>query len=491
MKIRTGLLAVIAAYAASVGSAHAFGLMDAFMAARQFDPQYRAAWQTREAGLQEERIARAQLLPQASFSYGYNRNWLTQNVENPQTGQTQTNSNDNYPSYVGRIEVRQPVVNFQGWAGLRQGQALSRMAEVEFDGRHQELMLRLYETYANTLLARDQLSIAQSQATALEEQMRSNDLMFKAGEGTRTDMIETRSRYDVARAQVIAAEDELGAALRELIGIVGPGQLTSVEQLDQLVPKFSPSPAQLESVEQWVQLGRTSNAQVAAGRFNVQAADANVDRSRAGHYPQLNLVAAHQRDEADSVSTINQRNRNSMIGVQLSVPIFSGGGVSAQTSQAVANYQRAQAELDATSSGVEVELRRQYALVQSNAAKIQALESAVESATLLVEATQKSVAGGMRVNLDVLNAEERLFTARRDLAQARYDYLNAFMQLRYYAGVLTVDDLQTVARYFAPPGTYGRDSAYSSNETEKIDMKAASRSPSASVGRLPASARAR
>ncbi len=483
MKIRTGLSAVIAACTVLAAPAHAFGLMDAFMAARQFDPQYRAAWQTREAGLQEERIARAQLLPQAALTYGYNRNWLNQNVENPNTGQTQENSNNNYPSYVGRIEVRQPVVNFQGWAGLRQGQALSRAAEVEFDGRHQELMLRLYETYSGALLARDQLSIARAQADALNEQMRSNDLMFKAGEGTRTDMIETRSRFDVARAQVIAAEDQLGAAVRALVAITGPGQLTSIDQLDQLVPKFSPSPAQLESVEKWVQLARGSNAQVAAGRFNVQAADASVDRSRAGHYPTVNLVASHQRDEADSVSTINQRNRNNMIGVQVSVPIFSGGSVSAQTSQAVANYERAQAELDATSSQVEVELRRQYALVQSNAAKIQALESAVESATLLVEATQKSVAGGMRVNLDVLNAEERLFTARRDLAQARYEYLDAYMQLRFYAGVLTVDDLETVARYFAPPGTVAPDSAYSSRDTDKVDIRAAGRQSRAPAGR--------
>src|SRR5690606_15406927 len=168
--------------------AQAMGLMEAYMAAREYDPEFRAAWYTREAGLQEERIARAQLLPQASLTYGYNRNWLDQKVENPNTGQVQRNSNDNDPSYAGRVQVRQPIVNMAAWAGYRQGQAISRGSEHEFDGRHQELMLRLFETYSAALLARDQVAIAESQEQALGEQMRANDRMFKAGEGTRTDM---------------------------------------------------------------------------------------------------------------------------------------------------------------------------------------------------------------------------------------------------------------------------------------------------------------
>lgn len=449
---------------ASALPVQAFGLLDAYTAAREYDPQFRAAWYTREAGLQEERIARAQLLPQVALTYGYNRNWLDQDVENP-NGQTQHNSNSNYPSYAGQVQVRQPLLNMAAWAGYRQGQAISRGSESEFDGRHQELMLRLYEVYSAALLARDQLAIADAQRTALAEQMRANDQMFKAGEGTRTDMIETRSRHDVAQAQVIEARDALSTAMRQLAGIMGPGRVQSVDQLDQLVPKFSPSPSQVDDIESWVQLGLTNNAQVMARRYSVQAADAQVDGSRAGHYPTVDLVASHSRSEADTVSTLNQRNRSTMVGVQLRVPLYSGGATSATTTKAVANYDRAQAELDAVREEVAMEIRRQYALIQSGATKIRALESAVASASLLVEATRKSVAGGTRVNLDVLNAEQQLYTSRRDLAQARYDYLNAYMQLRYYAGVLTIDDLQTVSRYFAPGGKPG--AAYASSVNGK------------------------
>ncbi len=439
---------------------HAFGLMDAFVAARQYDPQYRAAWQAREAGVQEERIARAQLLPQASVTYGYNRNWLDQKIEQL-NGRVQRESNSNYPSYAGAVEVRQPLFNAQAWAGYKQGQAMSQAAEAEFDGRHQELMLRLYEAYSGALLARDQLAIAKAKHVALGEQMRSNERMFKAGEGTRTDMIETRSRYDVAEASVIEAEDELGNALRTLGTLVGPGHVQSVDALEGLLPKFSPSPTQVDSIDSWVQLALSSNAKLIANRYGVQAADADVSRKRAGHYPTVDLIASHGLNEADSVSTINQRNRTTMVGVQVSVPLYSGGGVSASTTQAVAKYERAQADLDGVRDTVIVELRKNYNLIKSNATKIRALESAVASAQLLVEATRKSVAGGVRVNLDVLNAEEQLYTSRRDLAQARYDYLNAYMQLRYHAGVLSIDDMETVARYFAPSGSSGRGAAYS------------------------------
>ena len=460
------VLGLTAAVAACM-PVQAFGLMDAFVAARQYDPQYRAAWQEREAGAQEERIARSQLLPQASLTYGYNRNWLNQRVESPATGQSQHRSNANYPSYSGAVEVRQPLINMQAWAAYRQGQAMTQVANAEFDASHQELMLRLYEAYSGALLARDQLAIAKAQHIALGEQMRSNERMFKAGEGTLTDMIETRSRHDMTRAQLIEAEDALANAMRTLDTVIGTGHYDSVDELDHLVPKFKPSANQVDGIDQWIQLALGSNSQIEAGRFSVQAADAEVARRRAGHYPTLDLVAAHGLNEADSVTTINQRNRTSVVGVQLRVPLYSGGSVSASTTQAVARFERARAELDAVRAGVLVELRRQHGLIRSNAAKIQALESAVSSAQLLVEATRKSVVGGVRVNLDVLNAEQQLYTSRRDLAQARYDYLNAYMQLRYYAGVLSVDDMETVARYFAPAGSGEAGTAYAGVKKKK------------------------
>ncbi len=448
MKARMWMLAGLSAIAMPV---QALGLLEAYLAAREYDPQFRAAWQAREAGLEERNIGRSQLLPQADMSYGYNRNWLHQEVESPTTGQTQTATNSNYPSYIGQVQVRQPLFNLQAWAGYRQGQAQSELARAEFDSAHQELMLRLYEAFSAVLLARDQLAIAEAQQTAFDEQMRANERMFEAGEGTRTDMIETRSRYDVAVAQVIEARDELGNAMRTLQAMIGPGRVRNPDQLERLVPDFSPIDLPLEALDTWLQLGRSANAEVIAGRLGVRSADARIDQQKAGHYPTVDLIASYRIDESDSVSTINQHNRSSAVGVQVSIPLYSGGGVSARTRQAVAQYQQAHAELDATTNQVQVELERHYNRIRSSATRIEALEHAVESASLLVEATRQSVRGGVRVNLDVLNAEQQLYESRRDLAQARYDYLDAHMQLRYFAGVLTVDDLEEVDRFFAVP----------------------------------------
>src|SRR5690606_9994908 len=177
-----------------------------------------------------------------------------------------------------------------------------------------------------------------------------------------TEMIETRSRYDVAEAQVLEARNELGNALRLLQAMIGPGHLERVDQLERLTPRFTPAVLQPPDLERWLQLGLSSNSEIIAARLNVRAASADVDRNRAGHYPSVDLVAAYSINEADTVTTINQRNRSHMVGVQVRVPLFSGGGTSARTTQAAANYGRAQAELDSVRNAVVVELRQQYAL---------------------------------------------------------------------------------------------------------------------------------
>src|SRR5690606_265343 len=147
--------------------------------------------------------------------------------------------------------------------------------------------------YSRVLLARDQLDIAEAQRAAYAEQMRANERMFEAGEGTRTEMIETRSRYDVAEAQVLEAQNELGNALRLLEAMIGPGHLTSVDQLHRLTPECKPAPLQPAQLERWIERGLSSNAEILAARLNVKAADADIERNRAGHYPSVDLVAAY------------------------------------------------------------------------------------------------------------------------------------------------------------------------------------------------------
>ena len=160
------------------------------------------------------------------------------------------------------------------------------------------------------------------------------------------------------------------------------------------------------------------------------------------------MYASSRQTSSDSESTYHQKYDTNSVGIQLSVPLFAGGSVSASTRQAARQLSQAQYELDAQTAATLVDLRKQYNLNSSAAAKVRAYEMAVQSASALVNATRKSVSGGERVNLDVLDAEQQLYSAKRDLAEAKYAYLLARVQLKYYAGLLNDADLLQGAGYF-------------------------------------------
>ncbi len=201
----------------------------------------------------------------------------------------------------------------------------------------------------------------------------------------------------------------------------------------------------------WSALAEESSPEIRARRKSFEFASLEVDRNRAGHYPQLDFVARSSRTQGESLSTVDQKNVINSVGVQLNVPLFAGGRVDALTGQAVANRARAQAELDAAVNEVLIEVRKQFMAVETGAGKIAAYQKAVDASVVAVEGTLRGMRGGIRSNVDVLNAERVMFVARRDLAQARYEYLLSLLQLRAAAGVLSEKDLQEVASLLLPP----------------------------------------
>lgn len=164
---------------------------------------------------------------------------------------------------------------------------------------------------------------------------------------------------------------------------------------------------------------------LAASRHGVDAAKYEVERNRAGFMPSVQLYASHSENDSSSDNTVNQKYRTDSIGVQVSLPIYSGGGVAASTRQAAARYGRAMAEMDTQVGSTLNDLRKQFNLCISSRAKLAAYELAVKSATTQVTATRQSVLAGQRVNVDVLNAEQQLYSAQRDLASAKYNYIKS------------------------------------------------------------------
>ncbi|NVZ21138.1 TolC family outer membrane protein [Pseudomonas costantinii] len=422
-------------------AAHALGLLDAYDLALRNDPTFRAAIQAREAGEENRVIGRAGLLPNLSWSYNNSRN------ESEVTAGNATSDRD-YRSYASTLTLQQPLLDYEAYARFRQGTAQALMADERFRSQSQELAVRVLSAYSQALLAQERIELSRAQKRAFAERLQLNERLLKGGEGTRTDVLETQARLSLAQAEEIESLDAQDSALRELEAIVG--QPLHVDELAPLTRQINIPPLEPNRFDTWRELAMANNPELKSQHHALDVAEYEVERKRAGHLPKVSLYASSRQTSSDSESSYNQKYDTNSVGIQVSLPLFAGGSVSASTRQAANQLSQAQYELDAHTATTLVELRKQFNLNTSGAAKVRAYEMAVSSATALVTATQKSVSGGERVNLDVLDAEQQLFTARRDLANARHAYLLARIQLKYYAGLLSEQDLRALAGYFQP-----------------------------------------
>jgi protease secretion system outer membrane protein len=442
--LKRGALALVAGLAAS--QAGAVTLQQAYEAALKNDPQYRMNFYERESAKENRIIGRSYLLPSVSASYSASRNVAdTDTLQTNFLGQKQRVLDN--PRYISRssiIQLRQPILNLDGVARYRQGKVIAEQGEAAFASGTDDVTVRVASAYMDVLFAEDQLALSKVSRDMYIEMMHVNGRLFQKGEGTKTDMLETQARLDLAEAQVVEAQDNVVAARETLAGVIGidPGQL------DKLGEGFRPATIAPGSFEAWENTAREHNHELAAARLAVENARLEISKNSAGHYPRVDFIAAYSKGDAESINTYTQNSVNRTIGVQVSVPIYQGGAISASTRQAAAGYERAQSDLDARTNKVLVELRKAHSIVLSSVNKIEALEKAVASGKELMKATEQSIKGGVRINLDLLNAQQQLYTSQRDLAQARYSYLIGLLRLRAAAGTLDASSVREVAAYF-------------------------------------------
>jgi outer membrane protein, protease secretion system len=429
------------ACATALTQAHALSLLQAYEAALVNDPTYRAALSERAVGLQYEAIGRSHLLPNVAANLSTSRNYA-----DISTASQGINSNENrtYTSLAASVQMRQPLYHPEGRARYRQGVAQTQASDAQFTVRSQDLIVRLVSLYAPAKYAEDQLALAIAQRDAYALQKQANQRMLTLGEGTKTDVLETQAKYDLSEVQILEARDNLINTRNALSTMVGQ----EVTNLQALADGFQPRPMDPESFEAWKELALANNPEIRAQRFALDIATQEIAKNEASHRPRLDLLATTSKNRSDTTSTVNQKTNQFSLGVQLSVPIYSGGAVVAATLQAVANQQKAQADLQAKTSEVLVELRKQYNLTLSSVPRIAAAQAALSSGQLLVEGVQKSVKGGVRTNVDLLNAQQQVQDAKRELALSRYNYLTSYTKLRYAAGTLGEVDLRYIAAYF-------------------------------------------
>lgn len=439
--------AVVGGTLAAVAQAAPLSLMSAYEMALSQDPKYRVAVEEAVAGEQYRALGRSYLLPQVQLTYNMARNHSEITRTNRQIGER--TDTEQYRSYSAAMQLRQPLFNWDYWSRYRQGEAQSQASAATFDSRTQEVALRVASAFTEVLQAYDQIALVEAQQAALAEQLRLNQRFFDKGEGTRTDIIETQARYELVTAQVLEAKDELTVVRKRLEGMIG----TSLDAYDAPMSLLSehyraagPQPADLNY---WIDVATSNNRELQSKYYAVEVARQDIERARSGHLPKVDVVASFGSNKSETVNTLDTKYETAYIGLQMVLPIYSGGAVSAQMAQSEANYRKAVAEYDGRRIEILDELRKQFDLGTSSVAKVAAYERAAQSATELIRSTRKSIAGGMRVNLDLLNAQQQLYVAQRDLAQARYTAIVTRLRLLFVSGVLTEQDVRETSAWFS------------------------------------------
>ncbi|HEX7073943.1 MAG TPA: TolC family outer membrane protein [Hyphomicrobiaceae bacterium] len=420
-------------------------LLSIFRLASENDPQVRAAFARYQAVQQAVPQARAGLLPQVNATLARNRN--AEEVSTDAFIFSRPAGRASYYSDSYEVNLSQVLYDRALWTRLDQASAEVRRAALEYRAARQNLILRVAEAYFRVLLAQETVALAEAERQALARNLEAAEGRRRAGSGTIIEVHEARARFQVSAAQLIEATNELAdsrEALREISDRL-PGNL---QGLGDDTAFQAPEPAELSA---WIETALQQNSEVLAAREALEVARLEIDRNRAGHFPTLEMVGTHSRHDADaSIPGPGIRADDTLIGVQLTIPLYQGGAVSARTEEAAHRYGAAREELEARRRAVERSTRAAFQGVMASLARIDALELAINAAESALQAKTEGRGFGLYTTLDVLDATRELYQARRDLAEAQHTYLSNLLQLKYAAGVLAEDDVLAVNAWLRP-----------------------------------------
>lgn len=411
-------------------SAAALDLLGAYHRAQNYDAQFVAARRTLEAERERLPQARSALFPALSAS---GQTTLNDN-------QTRTNSltrDARYNSNSYGLTLTQPLFNRGNFVAYEQGQLTNLMAEARFMEAQQNLILRVAEAYLAVLDAQSTLEAAQSQKEAIAQQLKQAQQYFQAGMATIIDTTEAESRHDLALAQEIAGSNELEIRREALYVLIGETAET-LARLKGDPPQNLPNP---QSVVPWVEAAQKGNLAVQVAEYEADIAEREIARANAGHYPTLDIVANVGRSRSQDNSGERPTYDTSSIGLQWNVPLFKGGYVTSKAREAIANREAALALLEAARRNAAMAARQNFLSVINGIAQVRALSAALTSSLTSLEQNKTGYEIGVRINIDVLNAEQQVFTTRRDLARARHETLLARLRLKNATGSLNEQDL--------------------------------------------------
>jgi outer membrane protein/protease secretion system outer membrane protein len=438
LKVMVAMAMTASAMTVSAQSS-ALDFKQVYQAALEQDATIRASRAAADSGRERLPQARAGLMPQVSASAGRNFNSLDTTSPNI-LGELGT-INDRYFSDNKSLQLRQPLVNMQRWLQFEQAKSMVAETEATLDRDLQNLVVRVAGAYFEYLMSDEQLELVLAQKKMYTSLVDAAKKGLAAGSGTRTDIDDAQARLDMASAQELEARQNQDQTRRQLEVLINQ-PVASVAKLNVPALKLvGPVPA---SLDEWTSRAEKNSPEIKAMQARLEAARREVSKSQAGHLPTLDAVAQWSNSGSENITRINSRYENKSIGVQLNVPLFSGGYVNSTIRQAVAEQTRAEETLEALRRDLGVRVHKEFRGVSEGVMRVRALEQAVRSADQMMKSTQMSLKAGSRTQLDVLNAQQQYTMALRDLAQARFVYLMSKVKLASLAGddaVASVDDV--------------------------------------------------
>lgn len=415
-------------------NAHAVNLLQVYQQALANDAVYASARANLSAGQEASVQGRANLLPSIGLTGSSQRTSRTGLADSSSNGYT--------------LSLSQPLIDVAAWQNYEQSKLSVTASEAAFALVQQDLIVRVAQAYFDVLTSQDALASLQAQKAAIVEQLASAKRNFEVGTATITDTHEAQARYDLAVAQEFAAENDLAIKRTALQLIIGePPQDLAV--LRPGVVLKAPEPAQMEP---WVSSAEQQNFTVLQQQLSLEIAKHEITRNRAGHYPTVDLVASRSdNNQRDTLQNPGGSTPTNSIGVQWTIPLFSGFAVTSRVRQAIALEDKARADLETARRTAAQNARQAFFAVNNGLAQVKALEAAEISSQSALESNRLGYQVGVRINIDVLNAQQQLFSTRSELSKARYDTLVNSLRLKAAAGTLQEQDLAQINTLLVQP----------------------------------------
>ncbi len=443
-----GLVAAAPAYSADLWNVYQLALKN--------DPTFAQAQANYEAALENKPIARAGYLPNVGLNAS--RNIQRSNGSEPfgfgPNGPIQGNYDSNNYSTAYSIQITQPIFNWAAWETIKQADASVAQAQAQYLAAQQDLIVRTATAYFNVITARDTLAADHAATEANAKQLEQTKVKYQVGMSAITDVQNAKAAYDQSVATEIAAQQQVINAEESLRAITGQ-PVGELQQPPADMPLRAPDP---DNTTQWVATALKQNPNLMAAQAAAAVAAGLVSIKRAGHYPTLNLTLQHTKNQNNNDfsalgSQFNELSdtNGTVLGLQLSVPIFSGGSVSAQVTQAERQYDAAQDQVQLVTRQTEQQTRTAYLGVLTGISQVKALRQSVKSNETSLQGMETGMRVGTRTIVDVLLARQNLVTAQTNFAQSRDTYLTSVLQLKQAAGILNPQDVQQINALLVVP----------------------------------------